>query len=262
MYKKLYFLKDLFLKKEDTLQIAFEILQTYQLPNASISENDRLVRYYTESHVRESIDAIFDFSESPIEKIFLNALHISSLVDAPFLFMFVPPHASANVQVYNGQSFYMKINQMWQDFQEKSGEKDIYQFLAATQKRSDLSQEAKSRVEAFVMLNMVDRHNSYYLSMQARFEGFTIRGKTLRPDLFIWVASKPDFRLVVECDGYAYHSDKSAVSNDSARDRLLQSYGFQVFRFSGSEIVSDPIGKGIELYNYLVAKKISTCGWL
>lgn len=43
-------------------------------------------------------------------------------------------------------------------------------------------------------------------------------------------------RLVVECDGRAYHSTEAQILADRRRDRNLTLMGWRVIRFSGSEI--------------------------
>jgi very-short-patch-repair endonuclease len=44
-------------------------------------------------------------------------------------------------------------------------------------------------------------------------------------------------KIVVECDGHAFHAmTKEQVARDNKRDRYLQSEGWRVLRFSGSEI--------------------------
>jgi very-short-patch-repair endonuclease len=48
--------------------------------------------------------------------------------------------------------------------------------------------------------------------------------------------------LVVECDGHDYHErTKDQAANDRSRDRAMQSSGYTVFRFTGSEIHRDPM---------------------
>lgn len=43
--------------------------------------------------------------------------------------------------------------------------------------------------------------------------------------------------IVVECDGHAFHErTKEQAAHDKSRDRFLQSEGFKVLRFTGSEI--------------------------
>lgn len=69
-----------------------------------------------------------------------------------------------------------------------------------------------------------------------------VDGKTMRPDGLIWIPSKlPERRLLIECDGYAFHSSPEKFTADRKRDRALKALGYEVFRFSGSEIMSDPI---------------------
>lgn len=47
-------------------------------------------------------------------------------------------------------------------------------------------------------------------------------------------------RMVVECDGHEFHErTKEQAQRDKERDRYLQTQGFNVFRFTGSEIWAD-----------------------
>ncbi len=49
--------------------------------------------------------------------------------------------------------------------------------------------------------------------------------------------------LIVECDGHDFHErTKEQAAKDRARDREVQKAGFEIFRFTGSEIWKDPIG--------------------
>jgi very-short-patch-repair endonuclease len=67
-----------------------------------------------------------------------------------------------------------------------------------------------------------------------------------RVDFAIWDASLPfslaDPRImVVECDGHDFHEKtKEQAARDKKRDRFLQSRGYKVLRFTGSEIWADP----------------------
>lgn len=48
--------------------------------------------------------------------------------------------------------------------------------------------------------------------------------------------------LIVECDGHDYHErTKEQAARDKKRDRAIQSMGYKIFRFTGSEIRRDPI---------------------
>ena len=49
----------------------------------------------------------------------------------------------------------------------------------------------------------------------------------------------PDQRLIVEIDGFAYHSTRQAFERDRARDAALQAAGYRVIRFTWRQIVYD-----------------------
>lgn len=59
--------------------------------------------------------------------------------------------------------------------------------------------------------------------------------------------------IVVECDGHAFHErTKTQVIKDKKRDRTLQSAGFYVFRYTGSEIWTDVFECAQQIYDTLV----------
>ena len=64
--------------------------------------------------------------------------------------------------------------------------------------------------------------------------------------------SKNDFKLVIECDGYEYHnSTKEQVAYDNQRDFNLKMAGYDVLRFSGSEIFDNPWKCALKAYAYI-----------
>jgi very-short-patch-repair endonuclease len=67
----------------------------------------------------------------------------------------------------------------------------------------------------------------------------TVRGGVDGP-----VVGQPRWRkLVVECDGHDFHErTKEQAAKDRSRDRDLISLGYDVFRFTGSELWRDPWG--------------------
>jgi very-short-patch-repair endonuclease len=52
---------------------------------------------------------------------------------------------------------------------------------------------------------------------------------------FLW----REQRLVVELDGYAYHSDRPTFTSDRTRDRYLQTRGLRTARVSDDELDRD-----------------------
>jgi very-short-patch-repair endonuclease len=59
---------------------------------------------------------------------------------------------------------------------------------------------------------------------------------------FVW----PEQRLVVEVDGYAYHSSRAAKQRDHRRDRALTSLGWRPVRFTYEDVTFDPDKVGRE----------------
>lgn len=63
------------------------------------------------------------------------------------------------------------------------------------------------------------------------------------------------FRVVVECDGHNFHErTKEQAAKDRKRDRVLQEMGFNVFRFTGSELWRDPMGCAEQVAQFLSKK--------
>lgn len=50
-----------------------------------------------------------------------------------------------------------------------------------------------------------------------------------------------ELKVVIECDGYEYHSSSKQMARDNQRQRDLENAGYTIIRFSGSEIYNDPV---------------------
>lgn len=67
---------------------------------------------------------------------------------------------------------------------------------------------------------------------------------------------EPCVKIIVECDGHDFHErTKEQAARDKKRDRDLQSAGWQVLRFTGSEIWRDPSGCVGQLLSFLKQKE-------
>jgi hypothetical protein len=67
--------------------------------------------------------------------------------------------------------------------------------------------------------------------------------------------------LAVECDGHDYHERTAEqAARDKARDRALQALGWTVARFTGREIVADPlsVATAVECLCNQIAWRIAT----
>jgi very-short-patch-repair endonuclease len=53
---------------------------------------------------------------------------------------------------------------------------------------------------------------------------------------FLW----PEERLIVEVDGYPFHSGRAAFEHDHRRDIAHKNAGYEVLRFTGRQLESEP----------------------
>lgn len=73
-----------------------------------------------------------------------------------------------------------------------------------------------------------------------------------RTDFLIEIGNA--LRICVECDGHEYHArTKEQAARDRSRDRWLQTAGYMVLRFTGSEIWRDPADCAIQVYDAAIA---------
>ena len=101
--------------------------------------------------------------------------------------------------------------------------------------------------------------DSVYMFPQMSFKDSSKLGEKYKPlegirvDIFFTKLTNEKYKLVVECDGYEWHKSKESFIRDRKRDRALKAAGYEVLRFSGSEIIRDPISCANELHKYIIA---------
>ncbi|BAU43787.1 hypothetical protein [Leptolyngbya sp. O-77] len=88
--------------------------------------------------------------------------------------------------------------------------------------------------------------NKLHISLQSKALNIKVEGKSIRADAFAWLPSQVHNGVFIECDGFQTHSDKQHFIADRKRDRVIKSKGYDVYRFSGSEIWSNCLFVGLE----------------
>lgn len=84
-----------------------------------------------------------------------------------------------------------------------------------------------------------------YLNLTSQ-ETITVLGKNYRPDFIVkeMMVNGVDFELkkqvIIECDGYNYHSSKQQRNNDTERENNLKLAGYSIIRFTGTQIHNNP----------------------
>lgn len=62
--------------------------------------------------------------------------------------------------------------------------------------------------------------------------------------------------VAVECDGYEFHQkSKKQVKYDNEREYEIKKCGFDMLRFSGSQIYNDPFKCANDIFDYLLMKE-------
>lgn len=62
-----------------------------------------------------------------------------------------------------------------------------------------------------------------------------------------------DKKIVIECDGHEFHQKtKEQVKHDNEREYDLKMAGYEIIRFSGSQIYNEPFKCAEDAYNYIM----------
>lgn len=65
----------------------------------------------------------------------------------------------------------------------------------------------------------------------------------------------PHFKLAIECDGHEFHEKtKEQVTHDNEREYDLKMQGFDVLRFSGSQIYNKPFRCAAQTLDFIIQK--------
>lgn len=62
-----------------------------------------------------------------------------------------------------------------------------------------------------------------------------------------------DKKIIIECDGHEFHQKtKEQVKRDNEREYNLKIAGYEIIRFSGSQIYNEPFKCAEDTYNYIM----------
>ncbi len=233
-----------------------KILEKYKAEwGESKNANDRIEILATalNSFYPQAINFVYDCAESEIEKLFVNSFVICFLFGDPLRLKFEPSKEQGFEEIQKTREYLKLMLEIDKQHFEETGETNGWfwyiDFLLET---GEISKEQHEfHFYDYIFTHGMNYYNAFYVTLQTRFSEIKIDGKSIRPDMFIWKPSDENYNLVVECDGFQFHSGKNSFISDRKRDRHLRSLGFDVLRFSGSEIYNDPVAMGKELFEYL-----------
>jgi hypothetical protein len=203
--------------------------------------------------LEENISFAFDRTESPLEKLFINSLLLAFIKNDPLNLVIEHSVRNAPNQIEAFHDRYRLFKEFSSWYKKKFGS------LAGSDEFID-HELARGRLEAgehhylrrhLAFYEFLGLENRYHLIVQPGIPGLTVEGKTVRPDLLIWVPSDDSVRIIVECEGFQNHDEKADTSKDRKRDRTLKAKGYEILSYSGSEINNDPVAASIDLAEYL-----------
>lgn len=188
---------------------------------------------------------------------FLNSLNFFS-VNLPVvgdirpLFIFQEPSPSALETVNHNRNRWRDFKELRQIFKAVYKKGSIESFVDFGIAKGIFSEEEReTTIAEFILYQDMGLGNTISLMPQAKFPNIIVNGHSLRVDAYAWLPENESFNLVIECDGYEYHSDKDTFVYDRERDRVLRNEGFEILRFSGREINQRPIDVAKEVIRYL-----------
>lgn len=211
---------------------------------------------FIDSTSNQNAKNVFEFCESPIERIFLNSLILLFLKNQFIGLQIQPPSGDVEQHIRDFRTVHQNILHLEKQYQEMTGDLELTEFKEFFYKRIERGEFTEEDYETFQVHNLIIRHfvwNSYHLTIQAGFPNFYNSGKGIRADLLLWCPGDENVKIIIECDGFKYHKDKLNFELDRKRDRIFQSLGYKVIRYSGTEIYRDPIGVSSDLFDTITA---------
>ncbi|MDR1147398.1 MAG: DUF559 domain-containing protein [Spirochaetaceae bacterium] len=232
---------------------------------AELLENEKNTEFFDEAITTSlafgdiSLNFINSYSESPIEKLFLYSLLITSFKYQFLGIVVVPPQIKPIEYIKNSTEHYKELIECYNLFKTKTnGNLHVFEKLLQDYVKSEngnnITEKQKREINVDVVMYLgFDFYNKIHIMLQPTFQKI-LNGKNIRGDMLIWIPPYENIKILIECDGYEFHNSKEAFINDRKRDRVLKNNGIEVLRFSGSEIKTNFIEIFYEIMNLLMKK--------
>lgn len=201
--------------------------------------------------VEKCLNVVSVYAESPIERIFLRAVMLAFLRNGqPLVFMPTFRNTPINLKEFRDQV--KKLGEFTDWYRERFGTTYVSkEFLDIEVSSGKMQFEERDSIEELLLLyEYLPFRDVWHISPQPRFPKL-LGARGTRPDMLFWKPEHSDCQLVVECDGFATHGARVHFELDRRKDRALKTLGFDVFRFTGREINSEPAMRAYELFAFL-----------
>jgi len=203
--------------------------------------------------LEENLNLVFEIIDSPIETIFINSLLLTFIKADPL--NIVVQHSVKNapnqIEAFTERRTLFKEFISW--YKNENGNLvGIEEYLNKELAHGNMKiGEHKYLRRHLVFYEYLRLENSFHMILQPGIPDIRVEGKSIRPDMLFWVPSDESVKIIIECDGFQYHREKVVFIRDRKRDRALKAKGYEVLRYSGTEIYGDPIAASADLAEYL-----------
>ena len=198
---------------------------------------------FLRTQFHNNVTRVYRACESPIERYFWSSFQFEFLrrnqlliVDQRAPYAMMEQRRNIYIGMCEAKTFF---NSIPKDARPETFE----EFLVVTE-----CPDVKEIADGAICYHDLRWIHCFHLDLQTSLKA---NNKTIRPDGIVWIPSKPTVKVVIECDGFDYHSDKDAFTKDRQRDRWFSDNGYQIRRYSGSEIHRDPADCTHDLSDYL-----------
>jgi very-short-patch-repair endonuclease len=246
-------LRDYLLDDSTTRSVAGAFIQNVL---EECEERDSSFRRVMETWLTHSAERamklIAQYSESPIERIFLNALVMALIKWDSLGFCFMPPATNAPRDLQAYRQRHNEWMALFAKYQNTTGDVEglnLPQSLDEDVANGLIPAEGCNEFLNHILFkHNLNIWNRLHFVMQPAFPDFRIDGRSIRADLLVWIPGNEKVKVIVECDGYEFHSNRDSFTNDRRCDRLFGLCGYEVLRYSGTEIHRDPVEASIDLF--------------
>ena len=216
---------------------------------------DASLRLYVEAGMTLLVEkchrTVSALSGSPIERVFARSVMLSFLKNGlPLVFMPAFRDTLVDIQEYRQQLKQLDKFIEWYDRQHGSTVVSA-QYLDQQVASGKMPTEERPWIEELLLLyHYLPCRDAWHVSLQPQFPRL-LGERGVRPDMLFWKPSLPNRHMLVECDGYSFHRSPDSFDADRRRDRALKARGYDVFRFTGRQINTDPVMSAHELFVFL-----------
>lgn len=207
--------------------------------------------------LQDNLKLVFELSQSPIETIFINSLLLTFIKNDPLNLVIQHSVRNAPRQIEGSRERRAQFKKFTSWYIETRGSlAGVEDFLDQELARGKMEAAEHSYLRRHLTLyEHLSLENRFHLILQPGLPDVRVEDRTVRPDMLFWVPSEESIRIIVECDGFQHHSEKVVFIHDRKRDRALKAKGYEVLRYSGTEIYNDPVAASVDLADYLCSIK-------